>query len=83
MLVVDGAYNSYDTETYHVPPPTGAPGWQPDPTTRAGGIGATYEAATNHLCWHEVAAPGRACRASQTAARRAPAYRMPQFRPIP
>nr|WP_246425715.1 carbamoyltransferase C-terminal domain-containing protein [Streptomonospora nanhaiensis] len=55
VLVVDGAGNAGDTETVYHATPAGivrvaaAPAGRP----RAGGIGATYEAFTNYLGWHE------------------------------
>jgi carbamoyltransferase len=55
VLVVDGAGNNGDTETWYAATPqeitrTGSnSGSRP----RSGGIGATYEAFTNYLGWHE------------------------------
>ncbi|MET7457672.1 carbamoyltransferase C-terminal domain-containing protein [Streptomyces sp. NPDC005574] len=55
VLVVDGAGNNNDTETYYAATPDGLErlGSTPPTRPRAGGIGATYEAFTNHLGWHE------------------------------
>ncbi|KUN57801.1 hypothetical protein AQJ46_45595 [Streptomyces canus] len=55
VLVVDGAGNNNDTETYYAATPDGIErqGGNPPTRPRAGGIGATYEAFTNHLGWHE------------------------------
>lgn len=55
VLVVDGAGNNRDTETYYAATPDGIErlGGNPATRPRAGGIGATYEAFTNHLGWHE------------------------------
>jgi carbamoyltransferase len=55
VLVVDGAGNNGDTETWYTATPQevtkagGNSGSRP----RCGGIGATYEAFTNYLGWHE------------------------------
>ncbi|MGW2709905.1 carbamoyltransferase family protein [Streptomyces sp. NPDC001356] len=55
VLVVDGGSNNNDTETYYRATPAGIErmGGTPPPRPRAGGIGATYEAFTNWLGWHE------------------------------
>ncbi|MFF7764285.1 carbamoyltransferase family protein [Streptomyces griseorubiginosus] len=55
VLVVDGGGNNNDTETYYAATPDGLQrlGGNPPTRPRAGGIGATYEAFTNHLGWHE------------------------------
>jgi carbamoyltransferase len=55
VLVVDGGGNNNDTETYYAATPDGIEhlGGNPPTRPRAGGIGATYEAFTNHLGWHE------------------------------
>ena len=55
VLVVDGAGNHGDTETVYHATPDGivrVEGTPPD-RPRAGGIGATYEAFTNWIGWHE------------------------------
>ncbi|WP_326762786.1 hypothetical protein OHB35_52930 [Streptomyces phaeochromogenes] len=55
VLVVDGGGNNNDTETYYAATPDGIErlGGNPPTRPRAGGIGATYEAFTNHFGWHE------------------------------
>ena len=55
VLVVDGAGNNGDTETYYVARQDGIEriGGNDPRRPRAGGVGATYEAFTNHLGWHE------------------------------
>ncbi|MET7981684.1 MULTISPECIES: carbamoyltransferase C-terminal domain-containing protein [unclassified Streptomyces] len=55
VLVVDGGGNNNDTETYYRATPGGIErcGGNPPTRPRAGGIGATYEAFTNWLGWHE------------------------------
>ncbi|MGW9026819.1 carbamoyltransferase family protein [Streptomyces sp. NPDC055722] len=55
VLVVDGGGNNNDTETYFAATPDGIErcGGNPPTRPRAGGIGATYEAITNWLGWHE------------------------------
>lgn len=55
VLVVDGGGNNKDTETYYRATPDGIERLGGNPLTRprAGGIGATYEAMTNWLGWHE------------------------------
>ncbi|MFJ2007916.1 carbamoyltransferase family protein [Streptomyces chartreusis] len=55
LLVVDGGGNNNDTETYYRATPSGIErvGGNPSTRPRAGGIGATYEAFTNWLGWHE------------------------------
>ncbi|MEU8627692.1 carbamoyltransferase C-terminal domain-containing protein [Streptomyces sp. NPDC048669] len=55
VLVVDGGGNNHDTETYYAATPDGIHrlGGNPPTRPRAGGIGATYEAYTNWLGWHE------------------------------
>ncbi|GAB3162273.1 carbamoyltransferase [Amycolatopsis stemonae] len=55
VLVVDGAGNNNDTETYYAATPDGIQrlGGTPPRRPRAGGIGATYEAFTNWIGWHE------------------------------
>ncbi|MFJ6669396.1 carbamoyltransferase [Streptomyces sp. NPDC091383] len=55
VLVVDGGGNNGDTETYYAATPDGIQrlGGNPPERPRAGGIGATYEAFTNWLGWHE------------------------------
>ncbi|MFF0249943.1 carbamoyltransferase N-terminal domain-containing protein [Streptosporangium sandarakinum] len=55
VLIVDGAGNNGDTETYYAATPAGIHrlGGTPTGRPRAGGIGATYEAFTNYLGWHE------------------------------
>ncbi|MCD0451476.1 hypothetical protein LO762_20070 [Actinocorallia sp. API 0066] len=55
VLVVDGAANGGDTETYYAATPDGIHrlGGNPPHRPRAAGIGATYEAFTNWLGWHE------------------------------
>ncbi|MGW1507295.1 carbamoyltransferase family protein [Streptomyces mirabilis] len=55
VLVVDGGGNNNDTETYYAATAEGIArlGGNPPGRPRAGGIGATYEAFTNHLGWHE------------------------------
>lgn len=55
VLVVDGGGNNNDTETYYAATPDGIErlGGNPPAWPRAGGIGATYEAFTNHFGWHE------------------------------
>ncbi|WP_327425803.1 carbamoyltransferase family protein [Streptomyces sp. NBC_01236] len=55
VLVVDGGGNNNDTETYYAATPDGIErlGGNPPTRPRAGGIGATYEAFTNWLGWHE------------------------------
>ncbi|MFF3148198.1 carbamoyltransferase [Streptomyces sp. NPDC057927] len=55
VLVVDGGGNNNDTETYYQATPDGIErlGSNPPTRPRAGGIGATYEAFTNWLGWHE------------------------------
>ena len=55
VLVVDGAGNNGDTETWYAATPdqiTRA-GGNPPYRRRSSGIGATYEAFTNYLGWHE------------------------------
>ena len=55
VLVVDGAGNGGDTETWYTATPdqiTRA-GGNPPARPRSSGIGATYEAFTNYLGWHE------------------------------
>lgn len=55
VLVVDGAGNNGDTETYYHAGTDGIirlGGNHPE-RPRAGGIGATYEAFTNYIGWHE------------------------------
>ncbi|MFC7261499.1 carbamoyltransferase family protein [Streptomyces lutosisoli] len=55
VLVVDGGGNNNDTETFYAANPRGIErlGGNPSTRPRAGGIGATYEAMTNWLGWHE------------------------------
>ncbi|MET9759969.1 carbamoyltransferase C-terminal domain-containing protein [Streptomyces sp. NPDC006372] len=55
VLVVDGGGNNNDTETYYAATPDGIErlGGNPPTRPRAAGIGATYEAFTNHFGWHE------------------------------
>lgn len=55
VLVVDGGGNNADTETYYAATPDGIErlGGNPPTRPRAEGIGATYEAFTNWLGWHE------------------------------
>ncbi|MFJ8140820.1 carbamoyltransferase [Streptomyces sp. NPDC096013] len=55
VLVVDGGGNNNDTETHYAATPDGIErlGGNPPTRPRAGGIGATYEAFTNWLGWHE------------------------------
>lgn len=55
VLVVDGAGNHHDTETFYTADTSGIHrvGANPTSRARAGGIGATYEAFTNWLGWHE------------------------------
>ncbi|MBC2906748.1 carbamoyltransferase [Streptomyces cupreus] len=55
VLVVDGGGNAGDTETYYRATPDGIErlGGNSPTRPRAGGIGATYEAFTNWLGWHE------------------------------
>ncbi|MGI5353601.1 carbamoyltransferase family protein [Streptomyces sp. CA-250714] len=55
VLVVDGGGNNHDTETYYAATRDGIDrlGGNPPERPRAGGIGATYEAFTNWLGWHE------------------------------
>ena len=55
VLVVDGAGNHHDTETLYRADPAGIHrlAGNPPGRPRAGGIGATYEAFTNYLGWHE------------------------------
>ncbi|MEV4042803.1 carbamoyltransferase C-terminal domain-containing protein [Streptomyces sp. NPDC049744] len=55
VLVVDGGGNNGDTETYYAATRDGIQrlGGNPPERPRAGGIGATYEAFTNWLGWHE------------------------------
>ncbi|WP_225814542.1 carbamoyltransferase N-terminal domain-containing protein [Streptomyces spinosus] len=55
VLVVDGGGNNNDTETYYRATPAGIErvGGTPPTRPRSGGIGATYEAFTNWLGWHE------------------------------
>lgn len=55
VLVVDGGGNNGDTETYYAAGPDGIRriGGNPPTRPRAAGIGATYEAFTNFLGWHE------------------------------
>ncbi|GGU37977.1 carbamoyltransferase family protein [Streptomyces violascens] len=55
VLVVDGGGNNHDTETYYAATRDGIHrlGGNPPTRPRAGGIGATYEAFTNWLGWHE------------------------------
>ncbi|MER6828869.1 carbamoyltransferase C-terminal domain-containing protein [Streptosporangium sp. NPDC000563] len=55
VLVIDGAGNNGDTETYYAATTDGIHrlGGNPPGRRRAGGIGATYEAFTNYLGWHE------------------------------
>jgi carbamoyltransferase len=55
VLVVDGAGNNGDTETVYAADPGGISRVTSNPPGRhrAGGIGATYEAFTNWLGWHE------------------------------
>jgi carbamoyltransferase len=55
VLVVDGGGNNHDTETYYAATRDGIHrlGGNPPSRPRAGGIGAVYEAFTNHLGWHE------------------------------
>ncbi|MFE2693710.1 carbamoyltransferase family protein [Streptomyces mirabilis] len=55
VLVVDGGGNNHDTETAYAATPDGIVrvGGNPPGRPRAGGIGATYEAFTNFLGWHE------------------------------
>ncbi|MEV5784608.1 carbamoyltransferase C-terminal domain-containing protein [Streptomyces sp. NPDC052287] len=55
VLVVDGGGNNNDTETYYAATRHGIEriGGNPPARPRAGGIGATYEAFTNWLGWHE------------------------------
>lgn len=55
VLVVDGGGNNNDTETFYAATPgeIRRVGSQPPTRPRAGGIGATYEAFTNYLGWHE------------------------------
>lgn len=55
VLIVDGAGNNNDTETYYAATSDGIQrlGGNPATRPRAGGIGATYEAFTNWLGWHE------------------------------
>ncbi|MGH3252859.1 MAG: carbamoyltransferase C-terminal domain-containing protein, partial [Trebonia sp.] len=55
VMVIDGAGNHGDTETWYAATPgqvTRAGGNDPA-RPRCGGIGATYEAFTNYLGWHE------------------------------
>lgn len=55
VLVVDGAGNGGDTETLYTATPEAIVrvGANPPDRPRAAGIGATYEAFTNWLGWHE------------------------------
>jgi carbamoyltransferase len=55
VLVVDGAGNHRDTESYYAAGPDGIEraGRNAPDRVRAGGIGATYEAFTNYLGWHD------------------------------
>lgn len=55
VLVVDGGGNNHDTETFYTATPTQITrlGSNPPGRPRAGGIGATFEAFTNWLGWHE------------------------------
>ncbi|RDG36256.1 carbamoyltransferase family protein [Streptomyces corynorhini] len=55
VLVVDGGGNNHDTESYYAATKEGIHrcGGNPPGRPRAGGIGATYEAFTNFLGWHE------------------------------
>ena len=55
VLVVDGAGNNGDTETWYAATPRGITraGGNSKDRPRAGGIGAAYEAITNYLGWHE------------------------------
>jgi carbamoyltransferase len=55
VLVADGAGNNGDTETYYAATSAGIQrfGGNDPHRPRAGGIGATYEAFTNYLGWHE------------------------------
>ncbi|PJM91968.1 carbamoyltransferase family protein [Streptomyces sp. CB01373] len=55
VLVVDGGGNNNDTETYYRATSAGIErvGGTPATRPRSGGIGATYEAFTNWLGWHE------------------------------
>ncbi|MFI9206397.1 carbamoyltransferase [Streptomyces sp. NPDC053048] len=55
VLVVDGGGNGGDTETHYTATPKGIEriGGNAPTRRRAGGIGATYEAVTNYLGWHE------------------------------
>lgn len=55
VLVVDGAGNNGDTETAYLANPSKILRINSNPPVRprAGGIGATYEAFTNYLGWHE------------------------------
>ncbi|MET7826968.1 carbamoyltransferase C-terminal domain-containing protein [Streptomyces sp. NPDC005386] len=55
VLVVDGGGNNNDTETYYRATRDGIVrmGGNPPTRARAAGIGATYEAFTNYLGWHE------------------------------
>ncbi len=55
VLVVDGGGNNHDTETFYAATRDGIHrlGGNPPTRRRAAGIGATYEAFTNWLGWHE------------------------------
>ncbi|CUU61222.1 carbamoyltransferase [Parafrankia irregularis] len=55
VLVVDGGGNHHDTETFYAATRDGIHrlGGNPATRPRAGAIGATYEAFTNWLGWHE------------------------------
>lgn len=55
VLVVDGAGNQRDTESLYAATPDGIErvGRNAAERVRAGGIGATYEAFTNYLGWHD------------------------------
>jgi predicted NodU family carbamoyl transferase len=55
VLVVDGAGNHGDTETWYAATPQAITrtGGNDRARPRSGGIGATYEAFTNYLGWHE------------------------------
>lgn len=54
VLVADGAGNHADTETFYLADPDGIErlGGNDPKRGRHGGIGATYEAFTEHLGWH-------------------------------
>lgn len=54
VIVIDGGGNGTDTETFYVASPEGIEriGGNDPERSRAGGIGATYEAFTEHLGWY-------------------------------